>query len=59
MPGEPIVSRPYRPGEKCCEKCAFGSGEHALWCQERSAEIVPAKIQDGAVTFVKTEHWRL
>ena len=45
MPSEPIVSRPYRPGEKCCEACVFGSGKHALWCEERSAEIVPAKIQ--------------
>lgn len=29
----PLQSRPYRPNpEMACEKCVFGSGEHADWC---------------------------
>ena len=26
-------SNPYRPGPLCCEKCVFGRGEHAAWCE--------------------------
>lgn len=28
-----ITSRPYHPSQ-CCEKCVFGRGEHAEWCEE-------------------------
>ena len=28
-------SNPYRPGPLCCEKCVFGRGEHAAWCEAR------------------------
>ena len=34
---EPITSRPFHP-DKCCERCVFGSGEHAEWCR---AGIIP------------------
>jgi hypothetical protein len=28
-----LTSRPYKPNpEKCCEACAFGAKEHAIWC---------------------------
>ena len=27
-----LMSRPYKPGAKCCERCVFGRGEHAEWC---------------------------
>jgi hypothetical protein len=28
-----VVSRPFRPAsDTCCERCVFGSGEHATWC---------------------------
>ena len=30
-----IISKPYFSAVsegKCCEKCVFGSGEHAAWC---------------------------
>jgi hypothetical protein len=28
-----IVSRVYQPDPaKCCERCVFGTGEHAKWC---------------------------
>ena len=55
MPAEPIVSRPYRPGENCCERCVFGSGEHAVWCEEFGpwAKIDLAKIQNDSVSIVR------
>lgn len=31
MPDAPIVSRPYH-AKMACERCTFGSGEHAEWC---------------------------
>ena len=34
----PIVSRPYHP-KMCCERCTFGSGEHAEWCHPSSATV--------------------
>ena len=55
MPADPIVSRPYSPGEKCCEACVFGSGEHALWCEESGlwAKVDLAKIQNNSVGIVR------
>jgi hypothetical protein len=33
---EIIASKLYHPNrEKACERCCFGSGEHAEWCPER------------------------
>lgn len=30
---ETLQSRPYKPEtEKCCERCVFGTGAHASWC---------------------------
>jgi hypothetical protein len=26
-----ITSRPFHP-DQCCERCVFGRGEHAGWC---------------------------
>lgn len=26
-----LISRPYHPN-MCCERCVFGTGEHADWC---------------------------
>jgi hypothetical protein len=35
-------SNPYRPGAAfCCERCAFGSGEHAEFCEQRIAQAPP------------------
>ena len=35
-----LMSRPYAPStEKCCERCVFGSGPHAAWCQSDNARI--------------------
>jgi hypothetical protein len=29
-----IVSRVYQPNPAyCCERCVFGRGQHAEWCQ--------------------------
>jgi len=44
-----IKSRVYRPNPyKCCERCVFGSGEHADWCMEGTEDIlfVTNKKQD-------------
>jgi hypothetical protein len=33
-----LISSPYKPKEAyCCERCAFGGGNHAVWCPERKA----------------------
>ncbi|MFH1111002.1 MAG: hypothetical protein V1790_17655 [Planctomycetota bacterium] len=33
-----LRSRPYNPDPAmACEKCVFGTGEHAEWCSKRSA----------------------
>lgn len=37
-----IVSKPYHP-TMCCERCVFGRGEHAGWCDGR-----PEKKKDEA-----------
>ncbi len=29
-----ITSRPYRPAS-ACERCCFGRGAHAKWCEHR------------------------
>ena len=30
----PLQSRPYAPSpEKCCNRCVFGRGPHAPWCE--------------------------
>ena len=34
----PIVSRPYH-AKMCCERCAFGRGEHAEWCHPSNATV--------------------
>ena len=34
-----IRSGVYRPNpDKCCEKCVFNHGEHAVWCKLNRAE---------------------
>ena len=34
-----LQSRPYKPNPaRCCEACAFGRGEHALWCPQASVK---------------------
>lgn len=56
-----IHSNPYRPDpEQCCERCVFGTGEHADWCEEDSlVAIDPAKrpnimlqLAGGDVPFI-------
>jgi hypothetical protein len=33
-----LMSRPYAPStEKCCERCVFGTGPHAAWCERANA----------------------
>jgi hypothetical protein len=39
MPDAELMSRPYQPGEKCCERCVFGRGEHAEWCPQRKGRF--------------------
>ena len=35
-----IVSRPYNPDtENCCERCVFGRGAHADWCEKRAGQL--------------------
>ena len=35
-----IVSRVYQPdAARCCERCVFGTGEHAAWCPLRVLEF--------------------
>jgi hypothetical protein len=35
------VSNPYHPHPRhCCERCVFGSGQHAAWCMTRPAQIL-------------------
>lgn len=43
-------SNPYRPDPaKCCERCAFGRGEHASWCS-RPPEIAPhVRVSDATL----------
>ena len=47
-----IQSRPYHP-QAACERCVFGSGEHAPWCEHapRATYILDAyqwqSINDG------------
>lgn len=37
-------SNPYHPNPaQCCERCVFGSGEHAAWCIAVSEEA----LEDG------------
>lgn len=44
----PIVSRPYAPSRSmCCEKCTFGSGEHAKWCEHYGEVRIPFAMQKG------------
>lgn len=32
-------SRTYKPDpQKCCERCVFGTGEHAEWCTALPSE---------------------
>lgn len=33
-----IVSRPFKPA-MACERCVFGTGQHAEWCESRSASM--------------------
>lgn len=34
-----LQSRPYKPNpQQCCERCAFGSGKHAEFCESLVAE---------------------
>jgi hypothetical protein len=45
MPDSELQSRPYHPAAtQCCEKCVFGSGEHAPFCA-------------AGVTREDFEHW--
>lgn len=47
-----IVSRPFHPGDKCCEACVFGSGEHAEWCKSgKLLEKFRNVYYDPMVTF--------
>jgi hypothetical protein len=40
-----ITSRPYKPDSaKCCERCVFGSGEHAEWCEKLRAEVILLRV---------------
>lgn len=45
MPEPAIRSRPYSTAS-CCERCVFGRGEHAEWCQSKAI----AAYLDGAFT---------
>jgi hypothetical protein len=36
-----LVSRPYNPDpDHCCERCVFGTGQHAEWCEVRIREFL-------------------
>lgn len=43
-----IQSRPYKP-EQCCERCAFGRGKHAEWCQTGPWKFPANRARDAAV----------
>ncbi len=45
-----LVSRPYKPDPgKCCERCVFGRGEHAEWCEKGKLQVVKRFIEKGRV----------
>jgi len=50
-----IVSRVYQPSaDKCCERCVFGTGEHAAWCAHgvpRYLQCVAPGCTKSAVSF--------
>ena len=48
-----ITSRPYRPNpDVTCERCVFGSGEHAKWCSRRRAwESIEGQLETGVRAF--------
>ena len=55
-----IQSKVYRPdARKCCEACAFGRGEHAMFCVvywraawRRELERVPCPPRDSCAACV-------
>jgi len=49
-----LQSMPYRPAQ-CCEKCVFGSGEHAEWCNAWR-DIVLAKARQLGKTDLFAWH---
>lgn len=52
-----LTSRPYKPDpEKCCERCAFGRGNHAIWCAE--TQLNDKIRQSEADHKAVCTHWR-
>ena len=46
-----IHSAPYRPA-MACERCCFGSGEHADWCE--NGILLRQAIEAGMITLRRT-----
>jgi hypothetical protein len=45
-----IVSRPYpRESEKACERCCFGTGEHAPFCKAMEVRVCGARLPEGEI----------
>lgn len=52
---ETIKSRPFHPSA-CCEKCVFGRGEHAEWCElPVRYGLTQKEIEDGVAKLIR-EH---
>lgn len=57
-----IHSQPYRP-TMACERCVFGSGEHAGWCEnqeipwmgKRGRLVLDERIPKNEVWFVSKD----
>lgn len=50
-----IVSRPYKPDPAfCCERCIFGTGEHAPDCELRQQPYVYGGRINGAPRLIET-----
>lgn len=45
---EPIKSRPYGAAPQACERCVFGRGEHAEFCQVQLVADHIKKSLNGA-----------
>ncbi len=43
-----LMSRPYKPGAKCCEACVFGRGKHAEWCKPLSVRCCHVECDEAA-----------
>ncbi|HUX19351.1 MAG TPA: hypothetical protein VMV63_09230 [Acidithiobacillus sp.] len=52
-----IQSLQYDPNPAlCCERCVFGTGEHAGWC-EMAAQIAEWKFQASAPHGMTQAEW--